>query len=55
MQTASISHPACMFHRMSTHHPECPQRITAIEVQLKLMGLMKTLGKYDAPELSKNN
>ncbi len=53
MSIAYISHPACLLHEMSTQHPECPQRITAIEDQLKSTGIMHNLKNYDAPEASK--
>lgn len=34
MTTAYISHPDFMKHEMGRHHPECPERIQAIEDQL---------------------
>lgn len=50
MKTAYISHPDCLRHEMSAHHPECPQRLTAIEKQLSVTGLMDSLYRYDAPK-----
>lgn len=49
MQTAYITHPSCLKHDMGEHHPECPQRISAIEDQLAAKGLMDFLHHYDAP------
>ncbi|MGH8745660.1 MAG: histone deacetylase family protein, partial [Burkholderiales bacterium] len=34
MTTAFITHPDCLRHDMGAQHPECPQRLTAIEDQL---------------------
>ena len=36
MSTAYISHPDCLRHEMGKHHPECPERLQAIEDQLIL-------------------
>ena len=49
MQTAYITHPDCLKHEMVEFHPECPQRITAIEDQLSAKGLMDFLSYYEAP------
>lgn len=49
MQTAYISHPDCLKHDMGIYHPECPQRLTAIESELKTTGLLLQLQRYDAP------
>lgn len=53
MQTAYISHSLCQKHDMGSHHPECPQRISAIEDQLIASGLMDYLQHHDAPESSR--
>jgi len=50
MQTAYISHPACLLHEMGTNHPECPERIAAIEKQFNESGLMSNLQTHDAPQ-----
>ncbi|HEY9149566.1 MAG TPA: histone deacetylase family protein, partial [Gammaproteobacteria bacterium] len=34
MAIAFISHPDCALHEMGAGHPECPQRLAAIEDQL---------------------
>lgn len=49
MQTAYISHPDCLKHDMGMYHPESPQRLVAIENQLKAIGLLSQLQRYDAP------
>ncbi|MBS0425422.1 MAG: histone deacetylase family protein [Proteobacteria bacterium] len=49
MPTAYITHPDCLKHDMGTYHPECPQRLTAIENELKATGLLAQLQRYEAP------
>lgn len=49
MLVGLISHPLCLKHEMGAHHPECPQRLTAIEDQLIAQGLNMMLRHYDAP------
>ena len=48
-KTAYISHPDCFKHDMGAYHPECPQRLKAIEDNLLASGLMNQLHQYDAP------
>ncbi|GJL72437.1 MAG: deacetylase [Nitrosomonas sp.] len=48
-QTAYISHPDCFKHEMGAYHPECPQRLKAIEDNLLASGLMNQLQQYEAP------
>ncbi|MDM4765667.1 histone deacetylase family protein [Pelomonas sp. SE-A7] len=50
MPTAYISHPACRRHDMGPGHPECPQRLDAIEDWLLASGLDQALERHDAPE-----
>ncbi len=52
MQTAYLTHPACLKHEMGADHPESPFRIAAIEDQLIAKGLMSHLARYDAPEVT---
>ncbi|MGK0272949.1 MAG: acetoin utilization deacetylase AcuC-like enzyme [Cocleimonas sp.] len=52
MQTAYITHPDCLRHEMTEYHPECPQRLTAIEDQLAAKGLMDFLHYHEAPNAS---
>lgn len=49
MSTAYITHPDCLKHDMGSGHPECPQRLMAIENQLQTTGLLSKLERYDAP------
>ena len=49
MLTAYITHPDCLKHDMGAYHPECPQRLVAIEHELKTTGLLAQLQRYDAP------
>lgn len=49
MHTAYISHPLCLKHDMGAHHPECPERIHAIEDQLIASGLYPYLQHCEAP------
>ena len=50
MPTAYITHPDCLKHNMGSFHPECPQRLIAIENELKTTGLLEQLQRYDAPQ-----
>ena len=49
MATAFITHPDCLKHDMGTGHPECPERLAAIEDQLIASGVEQFLARYDAP------
>ncbi len=49
MTTADISHPDFMKHEMGRHHPECPERIQAIEDQLIQSRLDGHLKRIDPP------
>ena len=49
MTTAYISHPDFMKHEMGRHHPECPERIAAIEDQLIQSRLDAHLKRIDPP------
>jgi acetoin utilization deacetylase AcuC-like enzyme len=46
---AFITHADCLKHDMGAHHPECPQRLGAIEDQLIASGLDAQLAHYEAP------
>ena len=47
--TAFITHRDCQLHDMGTHHPECPQRLTAINDHLIAQGIDAYFVYYDAP------
>ena len=52
MATAFITHPECLKHDMGAGHPECPQRLGAIEDQLIASGVGAHLARYEAPLVS---
>ena len=49
MSTAFISHPDCHRHDMGAGHPECPQRLGAIEDWLIAHGVDVALDRHEAP------
>jgi acetoin utilization deacetylase AcuC-like enzyme len=51
MPTAFYSHPDCRRHDMGRGHPECPQRLDAIDDLLLSTGLDIALERRDAPLL----
>lgn len=55
MPTALLSHRDCVRHEISPGHPECPERIDAINDQLKKQGLYDLLQHHEAPEADKEH
>lgn len=49
MKFAYITHPDCVRHEMGPHHPECPDRVTAIHDRLRASGLLDFAATYEAP------
>ena len=49
MPCAVITHPDCLKHDMGRHHPERPERLSAIEDQLIASGLGQHLTRFEAP------
>jgi len=49
LQTALITHPDCARHEMGSYHPECPERLAAIEDRMIASGLAVHLQRFDAP------
>lgn len=49
MSTAFITHPDCLLHDSGSHHPECPERLSAIQDHLIEMQLWDLFRHYDAP------
>lgn len=47
--TAFITHRDCGLHDMGAHHPECPERLSAINDRLIAAGLDMFLSFHDAP------
>jgi acetoin utilization deacetylase AcuC-like enzyme len=50
MTTAIYTHPDCKRHEMGSWHPECPERLQAIEDQLIASRIDMLLEHRDAPE-----
>ena len=50
MNLAFISHEACADHKMGAHHPECPERLHAIQDRMIASGMEMLVTHYDAPE-----
>ena len=46
---AYITHPDCARHEMGQDHPECPERLGAINDQLLVKGLLDYMTPYEAP------
>jgi acetoin utilization deacetylase AcuC-like enzyme len=49
MLPAYITHPDCLKHEMGPQHPECPERLGAINDHLLIRGLLDMMLPYDAP------
>lgn len=52
MNLAFISHSSCKEHRMGAHHPECPERLNAIQDRMIASGMEMLVTHYDAPAAS---
>ncbi|MEY4470664.1 MAG: Histone deacetylase-like amidohydrolase [Pseudomonadota bacterium] len=46
--TGYFTHPTCMKHEMGAGHPECPERLSAIEDRLLITGLDMALQRREA-------
>jgi len=49
MSTGYFTHPDCKKHDMGTGHPECPERLSAIEDRLLVSGVGDALEHREAP------
>jgi acetoin utilization deacetylase AcuC-like enzyme len=49
MLSAYITHTDCALHNMGEHHPECPERLGAINDHLLVKGLLDYMIPFDAP------
>jgi acetoin utilization deacetylase AcuC-like enzyme len=49
MTTAYITHTDCLRHEMGTSHPECPDRLRAVNEQMRTSGLIEELRVLEAP------
>lgn len=54
MTTGYITHPDFLKHEMGSHHPECPERIQAINDQMIRSGIDRFLHHLDAPLASED-
>ena len=52
MPTAFLTHPDCHRHEMGAGHPECPQRLAAIEDWLLASGIDAALQRVDARQVT---
>jgi acetoin utilization deacetylase AcuC-like enzyme len=52
LATAFISHPEFYLHEMGAHHPECPDRLTAIDDRLIASGIGVYLEHHQAPAVT---
>lgn len=50
--TGYFTHRDCKLHEMGPGHPECPERLSAIEDRLLLTGVADALERHDAPVAS---
>src|SRR3954463_12274743 len=49
-KTGYYTHAACRRHDMGPGHPECPERLDAIEDRLLVTGVADALDRREAPE-----
>jgi acetoin utilization deacetylase AcuC-like enzyme len=49
MLSAYITHPSSLLHEMGPGHPECPERVSAINDSLLARGLLDLMLPYTAP------
>ena len=48
-KTGYFTHPDCWKHEMGAGHPECPERLSAIEDRLLVSGVGDALDRREAP------
>ena len=51
-KTGFFTHPDCKGHEMGRGHPECPERLDAIEDRLLVSGVLDALERREAPTCS---
>src|SRR5258708_10461403 len=49
MTTAYITHPDCLRHEMGAGHPECPDRLNAVNAEMRSSGLLDEVRSLEAP------
>jgi acetoin utilization deacetylase AcuC-like enzyme len=52
MTIAYITHRDCLLHNMGAHHPECPDRLGAIQDRLIAAGIDIYLSFHEAPQVA---
>jgi acetoin utilization deacetylase AcuC-like enzyme len=55
MTTSYITHADCLQHEMGAGHPECPERLVAVNEHMRLSGLLDRLRVLDAPLASQED
>lgn len=53
MPTAFITHPSFLLHEMGPYHPECPERLTAINDRMIAAGIDAYVVHHEAPEATR--
>jgi acetoin utilization deacetylase AcuC-like enzyme len=54
-KTGYFSHPSCRKHEMGPGHPECPERLDAIDDRLLATGVIDALDRREAPSASQSD
>ena len=54
-KTGYFTHPDCRLHEMGPGHPECPERLAAIDDRLLISGVGPLLEHREAPQASVND
>jgi acetoin utilization deacetylase AcuC-like enzyme len=54
-KTGYFTHPDCRRHEMGRGHPECPERLDAIDDRLLLTGVIDALDRREAPLASNDD
>jgi acetoin utilization deacetylase AcuC-like enzyme len=55
MTTSYITHADCLRHEMGPGHPECPERLVAVNEHMRSSGLLNQLRVLDAPLASEED
>jgi acetoin utilization deacetylase AcuC-like enzyme len=55
MTTAYITHADCLRHEMGVGHPECPERLVAVNEHMRSSGLIEQLRVLEAPLASEED
>jgi len=55
MTTAYVTHPDCLRHEMGPGHPEAPERLIAVNAEMRSGGLLESLRCLEAPLVADAN